>query len=220
MATAEVIHDEPTDDPHAWQPIDSLASLLGIAARTVRHRVSVGTLERFATPDGRSYYRAPPGTAPAPRPAPASSSASTDGNGNALAATLHLVEQLALAQRELTTSQVSAARLETEHRATVERLETTAAQLETERQRVERLEDDRRRLEDERQRLTASLEDERHHARQQAARLETLATLTAALTAAPWYAFGRRRHLRRQLRAAQPSAPALALRPDKLPEDH
>jgi hypothetical protein len=208
MATAEVIHDEPTDDPHAWQPIDSLAALLGIAARTVRHRVSVGTLERFATPDGRSYYRAPPGTAPAPRPAPASSS-STDGNGNALAATLHLVEQLALAQRELTTSQVSAARLETEHRATVERLETTAAQLETERQRVERLEDDRRRLEDERQRLTASLEDERHHARQQAARLETL----AALTASPWYAFGRRRQLRRQLESVTTGAPVIPALP-------
>ena len=56
MATAEVIHDKPTDDPHAWQPIASLASLLGIAPRTVRHRVSVGTLERFATPDGKARF--------------------------------------------------------------------------------------------------------------------------------------------------------------------
>jgi hypothetical protein len=194
--TAEVLFDRPVSDPHEWQPIESLARSLGIAERTVRHRAQAGSLERVTIPNGRTYYRAPPSSVP--------DTASTSPPETETASSL--IVQLSTTQRDLAAAQVSAARLETEHRATVERLETTAGQLETERQRVER-------LEDERQRLTASLEDERHHARQQAARLETLATLTAALTAAPWYAFGRRRQLRRQLESVTTGAPVIPALP-------
>ena len=197
--TAEVLFDRPVSDPHEWQPIESLARSLGIAERTVRHRAQAGSLERVTIPNGRTYYRAPPSSVP--------DTASTSPPETETASSL--IVQLSTTQRDLAAAQVSAARLEAEHRATVERLETTAASLEDERQRVERLEDDRRRLEDERQRLTASLEDERHHARQQAARLETL----AALTASPWYAFGRKRQLRRQLESVTTGAPVIPALP-------
>ena len=67
----EVLHDDDPHDPHAWQPVATLAAAIGIAERTVRARLAAGTVERCAGPGGRSYYRVPPA-------APSASAA--DGN--------------------------------------------------------------------------------------------------------------------------------------------
>ena len=184
MEAPEVLHDTPTPDVHAWQPIASLARSLKIAERTVRHRVAQGALERLRLPDGRTYYRQPR----------AQSAAADDGMATPLAiatmarmATEH-ARELAAATRELVEARASAAA------ATATQL-ATGQRLEDERQRAQRLEDERQRLEDERQRLTDDLRQERQ-------RLKVFARLATA----PWYAFRVRRQLRRQLVAmATPS---------------
>ena len=171
MEAPEVLHDTPTPDVHAWQPIASLARSLKIAERTVRHRVAQGALERLRLPDGRTYYR---------QPRAQSAAAADDGTATPLAiatmarmATEH-ARELAAATREIVEARASAAA------ATATQL-ATAQHLENERQRAQRLEDE---LRQERQRL----EDERQ-------RLEVFARIATA----PWYAFRLRRRLRRQL---------------------
>lgn len=185
---AEVLHDRPTDDPHAWQPIASLARSLRIAERTVRHRAASGMLERLRTPDGHTYYRQPIGQ----------SVSADEGTATPLAVARMASEharELAAATRELVEARASAAAATATQLATVQRLED-------ERQRAQRLEDERQRLEHERQRLTDDLRQERQRLEDERQRLEVFARLATA----PWYAFRVRRQLRRQLVAmASPS---------------
>lgn len=142
MEAPEVLHDTPTQDVHAWQPIASLARSLKIAERTVRHRVAQGALDRLRLPDGRTYYRQPP--------AQSVSADERKATPLAMATMARMATELAAATRELVDARANAAA------ATATQL-ATAQHLEDERQRAQRLEDElrqeRQRLEDERQRL-------------------------------------------------------------------
>ena len=138
-ATAEILHDRHTDDPTEWQPAASLAACLGIAERTVRHRVKQGTVERFRAPDGRTYYRAPE-----PHPATHLATGNASDSLPAIVAT-HLAA-VATAHRELAQVRADAAHLVATHLATVADLEaerTRAAELaralEAERLRLARI---------------------------------------------------------------------------------
>lgn len=172
---AEVIHQTPTDDPHAWQTPASLAATLGIAERTVRHRAATGILERLKTPDGRTYYRQP-------RPIPGQTPPPVDPANVPALVREHLV-RLEHAHRELADLRATTASAEATAAGALERLKAEATRVAD--------------LETERQRLAEQLETERQHLETHRARLETFAQLATA----PWYAFRLRRQLRRQLSA-------------------
>lgn len=179
--TPEVFHEAATDDPHAWQPIASLAATLGIAERTVRHRTKQGTVERFTARDGRAYYRA------IPEPV------ATTEAGNLPAVIAHHLARLDALGAELITARVEAATATATTVATLSRLDDAERRAEEDRQTIAAERARSAALDAERQALARHLEDAK-------ARVD----VAEKIAAAPWYAFRRRRRLRRELVA--PSA--------------
>jgi len=137
---AELLTDRATDDPCHWQPIASLAAILGIAERTVRHRAIKGTIERLAGPNARTYYRQPPSQT-------ATAVATSEPTGQVPAIIEQHLAAVAAAYAELAQVRENAATITATHIATLERLDD-------ERARTTRLDDERREL-------TAQLEHER-----------------------------------------------------------
>ena len=202
--TREVLHDDNPGDVHAWQPVATLATALGIAERTVRARLAAGTVERCPGPGGRSYYRVP---ATSSAPSAADSNDGTTGSRQLAAAELFALirehgsrnERLALelGQARATVEQLERVRrVDAEtvlaNRQALEREQATAALL------VHELAQARAQVEHERQRtaaFVAQVEAERMAEQARAARLERLAQ-------APWYAVRERKRLRRELASA------------------
>ncbi len=173
--TSEVLHDRPVADPCQWQPIASLAAILGIAERTIRHRVKQGTVERFTTADGRAYYRQ--------TPQPVATPMSGNDAGNLPAILAEHLARLDAMTAALVDARTSAASASATTAATLARLDDAAATIAAERARIAA-------LDAERQDLAARLDAERERT-----------ALAERVALAPWYAFRMRRRLRRQLAA-------------------
>jgi septal ring factor EnvC (AmiA/AmiB activator) len=172
-ATSEVLHDRAVADPCQWQPIASLSAILGIAERTVRHRVQQGTVERFTTADGRAYYRA--------TPPPVATPMTGNDTGNLPAILAEHLARLDAMTAALVDARTSAASATATTAATLARLDDAAATIAAERTRIAALDAERQAL---------------------AARLDAVRERTALaerVALAPWYAFRLRRRLRRSL---------------------
>ena len=202
--TREVLHDDNPGDVHAWQPVATLATALGIAERTVRARLAAGTVERCPGPGGRSYYRVP---ATSSAPSAADSNDGTTGSRQLAAAELFALIREHGSRNERLALELGQARATVEQLEHVRQVEQSAqaahvAQVEHElgtvRQLARAIGEQAQREQARATATEAQLEQARaqlEHERQRAARLEAIAR-------APWYAVRVRRRLRRELALA------------------
>ena len=200
----EVLHDDDPHDPHAWQPVATLAAAIGIAERTVRARLAAGTVERCAGPGGRSYYRVPPA---APSASAADGNDAPAGSRQLAAAELFALIREHGSRNERLALELGQARAAVGHLEHVRQIEQEAQaahrahlehELGTVRHLAQAIGQHAQREQARANATEAQLEQARaqlEHERQRAARLEALART-------PWYAVRVRRRLRRELTLA------------------
>ena len=174
-AEPTILHDDDPGTPHAWQRCGTLAAALGIAERTVRARALRGDVERMRTPGGAVYFRAPMPSTGNQRHPDVSDPAAADEIARLRSA---LVE----AHRERAT-EIGQLRERLQVAAVAAAESTVLAEVATR---------DAERAQAHAEALAAELSTER-------LRRATVARYAAALSAAPWYAWRRRRAIRAHL---------------------